>query len=80
MGQFLPHESVAAGSFNVGYNTVQPQFKVWEDELTNTEEILRLLVERLEKDHLSLNPKMRRAYTSKDVAARLMKPHETLEP
>ena len=73
MGKILPHESVANGSFNLGYNSVLPQIKVWEDELGNTEEVLGLLVERLEKDYLSLNVKMRRAYSSKDVAARLRK-------
>ena len=69
MHKFLPHESVANGSFNLGHNTVLPQFKVWEDELGNTEEALWLLITRLEKDFVSLNPSiMRKPYQSKEVA------------
>lgn len=67
MVKFLPHESVANGSFNLGHNTVLPQIKVWEDHLGNTEEVLTLLVSRLESDYAALNPKMRRPYQSKDV-------------
>ncbi|CAK9067235.1 unnamed protein product, partial [Durusdinium trenchii] len=66
MVKFLPHESVANGSFNLGHNTVLPQIKVWEDHLGNTEEVLTLLVSRLESDYAALNPKMRRPYQSKD--------------
>lgn len=67
MGKFLPHDSIANGSFNVSYNIVLPEFKVWEDLLTNSEEVLTLLVARLETDYLALNQKMRKAYASKDV-------------
>ena len=68
MHKFLPHESVSNGSFNLDHNTVLPQFKVWEDELGNTEEGLWLLISRLEKDFASLNPSMRKPWISKDVA------------
>ena len=67
MHKFLPHESVSNGSFNLDHNTVLPQFKVWEDELGNTEG-LWLLISRLEKDFASLNPSMRKPWISKDVA------------
>ena len=68
MHKFLPHESVANGSFNLDHNTVLPQFKVWEDELGNSEETLFLLISRLEQDFRSLNPAMRKPWASKEVA------------
>ena len=67
MQKFLPHECLSGGAFNLGHCTVLPQHKVWEDELMNTEEVLQLLLMRLEKDYATLHVKARKPYASKDI-------------
>ena len=69
MTKFMPHEAIANGCFNLNHCSSHSQIKVWEDELNNSEDVLRLLVERLEHDFVALNPKMRSPYTAKRVAA-----------
>ena len=69
MGKFISHESLAMGVWNRDHCTALPAMSTWAAELTNTNELLLLLCDRLETDYISQNAKMRRAYSGKDVAA-----------
>lgn len=69
MGRFIVHEPIASGLFNITYNGSVAQFATWDCELQNSEEVLDLLVSRLVGDWTSLNPKFRKCWTSKDIAA-----------
>ena len=67
MPKWLTHEAVAAELFNDRHSTAQGVLQPWQKYLMNTEELLLLLVSRMEKDWSSANPNMRKAWTSKDV-------------
>ena len=69
MGKFISHESLANGIWNRDHCTALPTMSTWAAELTNTNEILLTLCDRLETDFISQNVKMRKAYSGKDVAA-----------
>lgn len=70
MGKFLHHEPVANGVFNVGYGSGVGTLVAWEAALQNTTELLNLMCVRLERDWVSLAPKMRRAWGLKECATR----------
>ena len=69
MGKFMAHESLAQGLFNSSYNGAPPYLSVWEGEMQNTEQVLELMCKRMEGDWVSLNPKFRKCYGSKDIDA-----------
>ncbi|CAL1136370.1 unnamed protein product [Cladocopium goreaui] len=67
MAKFLTHESIAAGAWNQNYCSATDTMQAWQETLTNTEQILDMTVDRMSRDWLSLAPKMRKAFTLKDV-------------
>lgn len=71
MGRFLYHEPLASGLMNGGHNSKGPNMDAWEGELLNTEESLTLVLNRMESDWMGLHPRMRKAFGSKDIVARL---------
>lgn len=72
MGKFITHDAVASGWFNVGHSSSSGAVSQWESELENTEEILQLLLDRMIRDYESLAPKMRKAWTSRDLETQLL--------
>ena len=69
MPKFITHEPLANNWFNMNHTTGSGHLQPWATALTNREDLLLLLVDRMEKDYLSLSPKMRKAY-GKDVEPR----------
>lgn len=69
MQKFLTHDAVAQGWFGLGKTSSSSAICQWEADLANTDRVLELMCERLQSDYESLAPKMRKAWTSKDVAA-----------
>ncbi len=67
MGRFLTHESLAMGLFNANYNGSTSHISVWEGIMNNSEDVLRLLLDRMESDFLALLPKMRKHYQAAAV-------------
>ena len=67
MVKFITHEPLERGLFNYEYCSGQGVLAPWNSELTNTCEILELVVMRLESDFQRLNPRMRKPYSAKDV-------------
>ena len=67
MAKFVTHEAIAAGWFNVGHSSTTTVMSSWETELCSTEQILDLLLNRMIKDFESLAPRMRKAWTSRDL-------------
>ena len=53
----------------MNHTTGSGHLQPWATPLTNREDVLLLLVDRMEKDYLALSPKMRKAY-GKDVEPR----------
>ena len=69
MQKFMSHEPIANGVLNIGHVTKSPALEVWEPFLANTEEVLMLLLDRLEGDYTALTPKMRKSYKQSDIDA-----------
>ena len=67
MGKFLSHEAIAGGAFNEDFNSSGSLRQAWANHLGNTLPIVTLVIQRLSSDYANLNPKMRKAYTAKDI-------------
>ena len=67
MQKFLFHDGIAAGIFNKDYHGAQASSQPWKRFLQNTDELLSLLLCRMEKDWVSLAPKMRKPYGQKEL-------------
>ena len=72
MPRFLNHEPLASDLFNLHHCTGTGTLQSWGKCLTNTEELLILLTQRLEQDWSSLAVKMRRPWGVKDVDTKLI--------
>lgn len=70
MHKYLTHESIAQGWFNIDHSSVIPSIAQWEEKLVNTDAVLGLMCDRMLSDYESLNPKMRKPYTAKDIDSR----------
>lgn len=68
MPKWITHEPLAAGWFNLEYTSGHGHLASWAKPLTNTAELVQLLVERLEKDYVALAVKTRKPW-GKDVAS-----------
>lgn len=62
MGKFVTHEAIASNVLNLGCCTARGVTLPWQQYLTNSSELLDLVVERMSSDWLSLTPKMRKAW------------------
>ena len=67
MPRFLTHESIANGLLSEKHCTATGTLGNWKQELTNTEALLELLVNRMERDWLATPPKQRRPWHVKDL-------------
>ena len=70
MPKFVTHEPLAAGILNSGHTTGVGNYAAWSAELTNSEPILSLCIQRMQEDWLALTGRMRKPYGAKEVAAR----------
>ena len=71
MAKFITHESLAAGAWNRTHCSATDTMQAWQETLTNTDDILNLVLDRMSSDWKSLNPKMRKPFTLRDVDPRL---------
>jgi hypothetical protein len=62
MQKFLTHEAVAEGVFNRDYCSAGPTLVAWQSQLINNDDILMLLVERLELDFVHTPLKFRKPW------------------
>lgn len=62
----MTHEPLAAGWLNLDYTSGHGHLTAWAKALTNTPELVQLLVDRMEKDYTALAPKSRKPW-GKDV-------------
>ena len=65
--KFINHEALADNLLNLGQCTATGFLLPWKQYLTNTNEILELVLMRMEKDWLSTGVKQRRPWNSKDL-------------
>lgn len=70
MPKFITHEPLAAKLLNKGHSTAQGALLPWANQLSNTEELLNLLVSRMESDYQALAVKMRKPWTASAVEPR----------
>ena len=49
MGRFLHHEGLSAGCFNAHHTFSNSATLAWEPDMTNSEELLLLVTNRMEK-------------------------------
>ena len=57
--KFILHDGIAAGLFNAKYNGSGAQFGAWDRWLANTQELVNLMLARMQKDFVSFAPRMR---------------------
>ena len=67
MPRFITHDALSGNLFNTQHCTATGVFLPWKAELTNSPALLRLLINRLEKDWCALPVKQRRPWNQKDV-------------
>ena len=71
MPKWITHEALAADLFNCKHHTATGVLQPWQKHLSNNNQLLSLLVSRMDLDWSSLAPKMRKAWTAKDVDTRM---------
>ena len=67
MNKFITHDAIAQGILNADYSSATGALSVRHKECTNSEVVLDLMLERMSSDFESLNPKMRKPWTAKDL-------------
>ena len=69
MQKFITHECVAYGIFARGFECTSSSanLALWNDALKNSDAILKLLLMRMEQDHLAMPPKLRKPWSSRDA-------------
>ena len=67
MSRFVTHESIANGFLNLEFCGASGSVSSWGDVLTNSCEVLDLMIRRMEADYLGSHPKSRRAWSSRDL-------------
>lgn len=67
MHRFLTHDSIKEGIFNRDFCSATSAYSAWPAELTNNDEILELVLQRLQSDWLACNPKHRKPWTAQGV-------------
>jgi len=60
--KFILHDGIAAGIFNMTYNGAGTTYGPWERNLMNSQELLDLLLQRMQRDFESTSAKMRKAW------------------
>lgn len=70
MGRFLHHEPIASGMLNSCHNAKSSATEAWESELQCTDDLVNLVLARMEADYLALHVKMRKPFSSKDIVPR----------
>ena len=60
--KFVLHDGISAGLFNSKYNGAGTVFSAWERYLGNTQELVNLMLRRMQKDFDSLAPRMRKPF------------------
>lgn len=63
MVKFMTHEALASNAFNRQENMSGP-YGAWADVLTNSDESLALVCDRLSSDFTSLHTKMRKPWSA----------------
>lgn len=60
--KFILHDGIAAGVFNIDYSGASGGFAPWDRALCNSQEIVDLMMQRMQKDFETLAPKMRKPW------------------
>lgn len=71
MPRFVTHEALASGLLNKGHCSASGCLLPWKASLTNNENLLLLVMTRMEKDFTSLAVKSRKPWSQKDLETRL---------
>ena len=69
MLKFLTHDAICQGIFNGDFCTATNTMTAWQEQLTNSEEILELLCERLDRDFQGTPKKLRRPWSFQQVVS-----------
>ena len=56
------HDGIAAGVFNMKYNGAGAAFGAWDKFLGNTQEVVDLMLTRMQKDYEGLAPRARKPW------------------
>ena len=64
MNKLVTHEALASKLLNRGHWCAVGITLPWSDQLTNSESLLEMMVNRMESDCTALGPKMRKPWNS----------------
>ena len=67
MQKVILHDGLAAGVLNLDYTGGKGQFGIWKAELQNSEDVLRLVSQRITSDFENTAAKMRKPLNLKDL-------------
>ena len=67
MTRFITHDAIGGGIFNSDGMFASGTMTGWEDLLTNSSEILQLVLRRMDSDYSALHSRMRKPWTFKDL-------------
>lgn len=67
MARFITHEGLGSGLLSVGFAATGSAAAAWAEQLLNTEDIIRLMVARMEADYDGASSKTRKAWTSREL-------------
>ena len=67
MLKFVTHDAISQGIFNRDFCTATSTMTAWQEQLTNSEEILQLLCQRLDKDFQGTPKKLRRPWNFQQI-------------
>ena len=67
MPRFINHDGIAEGLLNGGFCSGTGPHLSWKTQLTNNEQSLQLMLNRMESDWCALSPKMRKPWNLKDL-------------
>ena len=70
MAKFLTHESIANQFFMPGVSVAAASHSAWQDVLVLSEDSLQLMTKRMSHNYSTLNVKMRKPWSSKELAAK----------
>ncbi|CAK9049198.1 Uncharacterized protein SCF082_LOCUS27290 [Durusdinium trenchii] len=67
MAKFLTHESIANQFFMPGVSVAAASHSAWQDVLVLSEDSLQLMTKRMSHNYSTLNVKMRKPWSSKEL-------------
>ena len=68
--RFISHDSIASNMFNDDYCSANGTLEPWQQQLTNSADLIAILVDRMQADYLGTHVKLRKPFNGVVVVTR----------